>query len=307
MRPTFVIENFVHFFDYVRITGVFDVPGRPIKSLKVVQSGSVLATASVNLSSPGMGQNSRFAVSFLTANLTAEFDPNEMRLVFETEDGETFFITGSEVAHLHQRGESNRDRCEKHFFEKVKTDGFERVLEIGSRVRSEVCRRGLFEGKQYTGLDILEGPNVDVLGDAHLLSEKFPADSFDAIYSVSTFEHLAMPWKVALEVNKVLRPGGMAYFVTHQALGMHELPWDFWRFSDTSWNSLFNSYTGFRVLDTFLGDLMYIVPFVYRDHWKGYENAAGFAISSVLVEKTGPSTMEWNLDVAEVTKGIYPA
>jgi len=34
---------------------------------------------------------------------------------------------------------------------------------------------------------------------------------------------------------------------------MHETPWDFWRFSDTSWNSLFNCYTGFRVLDTFLG------------------------------------------------------
>jgi len=97
-------------------------------------------------------------------------------------------------------------------------------------------------------LDVVQGPNVDVVGDAHALSAHFEPESFDAMYSVSTFEHLAMPWKVALEAHKVLRPGGLAYFVTHQSLGMHELPWDFWRYSDTSWNSLFNSYTGFRVL-----------------------------------------------------------
>jgi SAM-dependent methyltransferase len=143
------------------------------------------------------------------------------------------------------------------------------------RARFNISRRGLFKDKQYTGLDIVRGENVDIVGDAHSLSAHFPEESFDALYSVSTFEHLAMPWKVALEVNRVLRHGGLAYFVTHQALGMHETPWDFWRFSDTSWNSLFNCYTGFRVLDTFLGNPMMLVPHIYHDHWKGYETATG--------------------------------
>jgi SAM-dependent methyltransferase len=175
------------------------------------------------------------------------------------------------------------------------------------RARSNISRRGLFKDKQYTGLDIVRGENVDIVGDAHSLSAHFPEESFDALYSVSTFEHLAMPWKVALEVNRVLRHGGLAYFVTHQALGMHETPWDFWRFSDTSWNSLFNCYTGFRVLDTFLGNPMMLVPHIYHDHWKGYETATGFSTSAVLIEKAGPATMEWNLDVRRVTQGFYPA
>ncbi|WP_373690468.1 methyltransferase domain-containing protein [Sphingobium sp. DEHP117] len=63
----------------------------------------------------------------------------------------------------------------------------------------------------------------------------FEASSFDAVYSVSVFEHLLMPWKVALEMNRVLRMGGIAYIHTHQTLGLHDMPWDFWRFSDTSW------------------------------------------------------------------------
>ena len=303
MEPQFFVENFVRFFDYVRIVGGLHVPGCAVKHLRVMQSGRVLGTAPVNLSVPGLDVKCGFAVTFLAA----EFDPNEARLVFELEDGTDYQITGTEAAHTYLRSEAAGNRCDRQFFSKLRAPGFDRVLELGSRARSEISRRHLFEGKQYTGLDIVQGPNVDVVGDAHSLSAHFQPDSFDALYSVSTFEHLAMPWKVALEVHKVLRPGGLAYFVTHQALGMHELSWDFWRYSDTSWNSLFNSYTGFRVLETFLGSPMMLVPFIYHDHWKGYEGAVGFSTSSVLVEKCGPNNMEWNLDVAAVTKGLYPA
>jgi len=303
MGPEFFIENFVRFFDYVRIVGGLHVPGCEVRQLQVIQSGTVLATTPVNLAVPGLEVQCGFAVSFLAP----EFDPKEVRLVFELDNGKTFDISGSEAANQYLNSEGAGNRCEKQFFGKLRAPGFDRVLELGSRARSEISRRHLFEGKQYTGLDVVQGPNVDVVGDAHALSAHFEPESFDAMYSVSTFEHLAMPWKVALEVHKVLRPGGLAYFVTHQSLGMHELPWDFWRYSDTSWNSLFNTYTGFRVLETFLGTPMMLVPFIYHDHWKGYEGAVGFSTSAVLVEKCGPNSMEWNLDVGAVTKGLYPA
>ena len=303
MGPEFFVENFVRFFDYVRIAGGLHVPGGAVKQLEILHSGTVLATTPVNLPLPGIEAKCGFAVSFLAP----EFNPGDVRLVFELEDGTNYQISGTEVAHTYLRSEAAGNRCEDQFFKRLRTQGFDRVLEIGSRARSEISRRHLFEGKQYTGLDVVQGPNVDVVGDAHALSAHFEPESFDAMYSVSTFEHLAMPWKVALEAHKVLRPGGLAYFVTHQSLGMHELPWDFWRYSDTSWNSLFNSYTGFRVLETFLGNPMMLVPFIYHDHWKGYEGAVGFSTSSVLVEKCGPNSMEWNLDVGAVTKCLYPA
>lgn len=297
----FFIEQFVRFFDYVRISGGLYIPGRPVKEVAIVHGDTLLATTTADRPVHGV------PCGFLATFTTPVLELDQLRLVFTLADGEQMHISGREAIDLYLQAEGAGQVCEKMFFDRIKAPGFDRVLEIGSRDRSNIVRRGLFAGKQYTGLDIVKGPNVDVVGDAHALSEYFEPESFDAIYSIATFEHLAMPWRVALEINKVLRTGGVAYFDTHQALGMHELPWDFWRYSDTAWNSLFNAHTGFRILETLLGGPMALVPHVYSDRWEGFEGAVGFSTSSVLVEKIGPTNMTWNVDVREVTKGFYPA
>ena len=302
MKPTFAIEHFIRFYEFVRIGGILHIPGVRNKNLKVLRNGSLIAEAPITQAT-ALGENTRFAIFFLCQ----ECEKSELTLIFEAENGSAVQITGTEAARLHLQGETARNRCEARFFRTLQQPGFDRVLEVGSRARSNIIRKDLFKGKQYTGADVLNGPNVDVVADAHSLSDFFQPESFDALYSISTFEHLAMPWKVALEVNKVLRTGGLGYFVTHQTVGMHDLPWDFWRYSDTSWNSLFNEYTGFRVLETFLGEPMHLTPFIYHDHWKGHEGAAGFSLSSVLVQKTGPTTMAWDLDTTKVVAGVYPA
>ena len=71
--------------------------------------------------------------------------------------------------------------------------------------------------RRYVGVDVHPGPNVDVVGDAHRLSQLVDGP-FDAVYSISTFEHLAMPWKVVLEINRVLRDGGLLFTATHHTL-----------------------------------------------------------------------------------------
>lgn len=77
-----------------------------------------------------------------------------------------------------------------------------KVLEIGSRNVSNVTRKDLFpNASKYVGFDVLDGENVDVVGDAHQLSEYVAENSFDIVYSVSVFEHLMFPWKAALEIN----------------------------------------------------------------------------------------------------------
>ena len=43
-----------------------------------------------------------------------------------------------------------------------------------------------------------------------------------------------------LELNKVLRVGGVIQVVTHPAWPPHELPWDFWRFPKGAFTALFN-------------------------------------------------------------------
>jgi SAM-dependent methyltransferase len=273
-----------------------------VQSLTAIQPNQPISMGQVNLPSPGTTLERGFLITFTCE----QFEAKDLLLIFDLDNGTKFQITGAQMAAYYLQHEVNANETEKTFFQTLQTPGYDRILEIGSRARSGIIRRQRFEGKQYQGIDVLEGENVDVVGDAHSLSRYFAPESFDAVYSVSTFEHLAMPWKVAVELNKILRPGGIAYFVTHQALGMHDMPWDFWRFSDTAWDSLFNPFTGFRKVATFLGGPMTLVPTVYSDHWKGYEGAVGFSVSSVLIEKTGPCNMAWDLDVRQAIHGIYP-
>ena len=122
------------------------------------------------------------------------------------------------------------------------------VLEIGSRNVTGFDHRAGFAGSAYTGLDIHPGKNVDVVGDAHRLSSYFPENVFDLVFSAATFEHLAMPWVVASEINKVLKPGGVVFVETHFAYGLHSLPWHFFHFTDTGLKTLFAA-VGFECIE----------------------------------------------------------
>lgn len=80
------------------------------------------------------------------------------------------------------------------------------VLEIGSRVVApgSESKRSLFEdAASYTGFDYYSDDNTDIVGDAHRLSDYFGHKKFDAVFSYSVLEHLAMPWVFAVEVNQV--------------------------------------------------------------------------------------------------------
>ena len=120
-----------------------------------------------------------------------------------------------------------------------------RILELGARgTHVDPRLRGF---SQYVGFDIHPGPNVDVVGDVHSLSQ-LVSGPFDAVYAISTFEHLAMPWKAVLEINAVLAEGGLLFLATHQSWPPHELPWDFWRYSPAAFHVLLNRHTGFEVV-----------------------------------------------------------
>ena len=182
------------------------------------------------------------------------------------------------------------------------------VLEIGSRARSGWTRRDFVpDGWGYTGMDVLDGTNVDVVGDAHELSSLFPAQRFDAVMSFSVFEHLLMPWKVAIELNRVLNLGAIGLVTTHQAWPLHEAPWDFWRFSDQAWRGLFNSMTGFEIIEAHMGEPAYIVP--QRTHavtaWGNGFTA--YLASNVLFRKVGDTNLRWDVSTADAVNTSYPA
>ena len=75
-------------------------------------------------------------------------------------------------------------------------------------------------------------------------------ESFDLILSFAVFEHLAMPWIVAEEIQKVLKVGGIVVIETHFSFSEHELPWHFFQFNANALEVLFSKELGFQILDS---------------------------------------------------------
>jgi hypothetical protein len=180
------------------------------------------------------------------------------------------------------------------------------VLEIGSRARSGNTVRDQF-GPQvdYIGMDIANGPNVDVVGDAHDLAASI-SRKVDWVFSISTFEHLLMPWKVALSINSIMREGGKVYTQSHQTWPCHDEPWDYFRFSREAWAGLFNAHTGFEILRATCGEPVSILsrmnlggPYLNMDF------ATGYGISSCLATKTSSPLVSWDASVGDLGNGLY--
>lgn len=226
------------------------------------------------------------------------FDPAEIVLQFPD---------GTRIGALDERFGPSKEvmqRMTGRF--RAATEAGGRVLEIGSRARSgNTYHKLIAPNATYTGLDVMDGPNVHIVGDAHHLSRHTPGP-FDFILSISVFEHLLMPWKVALEMNKVMRMGGLAFIQSHPTWPLHEEPWDFWRFSENAWEGLFNAHTGFRVLDRGYGLSAQIVPqFAASGALRGHESAQTFMLSACLVEKVGEPRVAWEAEVGDVYDLAY--
>jgi SAM-dependent methyltransferase len=114
------------------------------------------------------------------------------------------------------------------------------VLEVGSRdVNGSV--RPLFAGvASYTGVDMLDGPGVDVVADAHTLAERFPPESFDVVISTEMLEHDDRFWVSVETMGRLLRPGGHLVLTARgNGFMLHGYPDDYYRFMAHSFPVLF--------------------------------------------------------------------
>jgi Methyltransferase domain len=297
------ITQFSYFAGYVVLRGWLHREGSRIRSMSFqIGDSYVFEFSEVALASPGApSADCGFAASFDTGIDAYAFSEPSLHVVFDDGHQERFQQLGVPEI-LQDRGH----RLFPEFIERVRSMPQGRMLEIGSRARSGISRRDVApSGWQYVGVDIMQGPNVDVVGDAHELSKLLPHDSFDAAMSLSVFEHLAMPWKVALELNRVLKLGAFAFIQTHQTFPLHDEPWDFWRVSKDAWPALFNAKTGFRVVEAAMAEPMMFVAKRWHPGVSLHESH-GCAVSSVLVEKTGESLLSWDVDLSDVLANKYP-
>jgi hypothetical protein len=190
-------------------------------------------------------------------------------------------------------------------FERFRTEAIARggrVLEIGSRIVSPggASNRSLFP--RFTGIDIHPAPNVDAVVDAHAISRTLGCGTFEGIFSLAVLEHLSMPWLVAREVNLSLAPGGLTYNLAPHTWPAHEMPNDFWRFSETGLATLFGPASGFEVIDSGLFGRVFVHPDCRDVEHRPMPLIPSYGASWVLSRKTRtlePGEIAWPTESGE--------
>jgi SAM-dependent methyltransferase len=169
-----------------------------------------------------------------------------------------------------------------------------------------------FGDRKVVNVDIHPGENVDVVGDVHQLSRFFLPRTFAAAMSASLLEHVAAPWLVAAELNRVLMPGAPVLHVAPTTWPEHAQPNDFWRFTAEGLAVLFGPETGFEVLEKEAFAFTRVHP---EPDWRaGFLDMPTVPASSscwLLARKTGEipaGTISWPYDpaVGERTAKAYP-
>lgn len=299
-----VLDQVTKFFDTIYIGGWFNSPTQTLKKIDLADIPNSCQLTAIGLRHEGVEQQLGPAKGFRIQALLEKGWKDSLKIRIATSSRKVYTVDLLSLAEDRISMYKSR-RLGSEFIDLIKTNPDARILDIGGRNRSGLDRSEKFPGMNYVVLDVLPGENVDVVCDAHEMSKAFETESFDFIVSYSVFEHLLMPWKVALEMNRLLKPGGQILVATHQTLGLHDAPWDFWRFSSDSWDALFNKRTGFRIVERVQDFEQFILPFIIRDGKKDAEKAAGFEASLVIAEKISRTTIEWDVSLSEIIDTSY--
>ena len=113
-----------------------------------------------------------------------------------------------------------------------------RVLDIGA---GDAPYRELFTHTEYVTTDWGESPHEGAGGSTIVASAEsipVPDQSFDAAILTQVLEHVPDPAAVLREIARLLKPGGDLFLTAPLAWEMHELPYDYFRYTDPGLRSL---------------------------------------------------------------------
>jgi SAM-dependent methyltransferase len=105
------------------------------------------------------------------------------------------------------------------------------IYDIGAKDASGSYFGAYPKDARVVTIDIVAGPGVDLVADAHDLHMVADA-SVDMVTSISVLEHVRNPWKVVDEMYRILKPGGVICVDVPFIFPYHADPDDFYRFSN---------------------------------------------------------------------------
>lgn len=124
-------------------------------------------------------------------------------------------------------------------------DDFQRLHVRPTPGRTLIVGSQIYAGKEdrrkrypdAVGVDMLEGPGVDVVVD---LEGPIPDDwAFSHIECMSVLEHSRRPWLLAANLQAMLEEGGTIYVAVPLMWRFHGYPSDYWRFTFQGIEALF--------------------------------------------------------------------
>ncbi len=109
------------------------------------------------------------------------------------------------------------------------------VLGAGDKIN---YYKNLFPTCQVITSDVHRQFGPDIIFDAHHIP--FKDNVFHLVIAGQVLEHTMQPWVVANEIQRVLKPMGLAHIETPVNFPYHAHPYDFYRFTYTGLRSLFH-------------------------------------------------------------------
>lgn len=123
-----------------------------------------------------------------------------------------------------------------------------KILDIGSYDVNGSYRELFKEEKwEYFGLDIQEGPNVDIVVQDIYNWANIQSETFDVVISGQAFEHIEFFWLTMSEIQRVLKVNGLCCIIAPSSGPEHRYPVDCYRFNEDGMKALAN-YVGFQIL-----------------------------------------------------------
>ncbi|MFZ1983392.1 MAG: methyltransferase domain-containing protein [Desulfatitalea sp.] len=157
--------------------------------------------------------------------------------------------------------------------------------------------RPLFQHKKYVGCDMREGPGVDEILDLHAID--LPSNSVGTVLCFDTLEHVEYPRKALEEIQRILKPGGIAVISSVMDFPIHDHPHDYWRFTPEAFKSILkifsNSFVGFQGKESYPHTIVGIgfkgnmqPPTAFTEMYNKWQRADDRSIRQIVLKLTPP-------------------
>ena len=105
------------------------------------------------------------------------------------------------------------------------------VLDVGSYdVNGNYKEIFTSRGHKYVGLDMENGPNVDIVPKQIYKWDEIDNDSYDIVVSGQALEHIEFFWITVSEMTRITKKNGLICIIAPNGFEEHRYPVDCWRF-----------------------------------------------------------------------------